>query len=80
MWVDDAQSVGWKSHCLGKTYVYKKGKNASGDLLRLMKNLRKIDNDVSHKFDLQLFLTVRDILSDGQFNSYFQTLAYKKHE
>ncbi len=80
MWVDDAQSVGWKLHCLGKIYVYKKEKNACGDRLRLMINLRRIDNDVSHKFDLQLFLTVRDISSDGQFDSYFPTLAYKKHE
>ncbi len=55
---DDAQSVGWKSRCLGKTCVYQKGKNTSGDRLRLM---RKIDNDVSHGFDLQMLLTVSDI-------------------
>jgi hypothetical protein len=41
-----------------------------------MRNLRKIDNDVSHEFDLQLFLRVRDILSDGQFNSYFLTVIF----
>ncbi len=42
----------------GKHVFTRKGKNAAGD---------KIDNGVSHKFDLQMFLTVRDILSDGQF-------------
>jgi hypothetical protein len=47
--------------------VYKKGKNAAEDRLKLMRNLRKIDNDISHEFDLQMFLTVRDILSDRQF-------------
>ncbi len=50
----------------GKHAYTKKGKNASGDRLRLMRNLRKIDNDVSHGFDLQMFLTVSDISSDGQ--------------
>jgi hypothetical protein len=62
----------------GKHVFTEKGKNASGDRLRLMRNMRKIDNDISHKFDLQLLLTVRDISSDGQFDSYFATLAYKK--
>jgi hypothetical protein len=76
VWVGDVQSVSWKSRCLGKTHVYKKGKNASGDRLRLMRNLRKIDNDVSHEFDLQLFLTVRDISSGGQFDSYFPKLLF----
>jgi hypothetical protein len=51
----------------GKHVFTKKGKNASGDRLRLMRNMRKIDNDVSHRFDLQMFLTVSNILRDGQF-------------
>jgi hypothetical protein len=29
VWVDDAQSVSWKSRCLGKHVFTKKGKNAS---------------------------------------------------
>ncbi len=29
--------------------------------------MRKMDNDISHEFDLLMFLTVRDILSDRQF-------------
>jgi len=68
VWLNDAKSVIWKSQNLGKTCVYKKGKNAAGDRLRLMRNLRKIDNDISHEFDLQMFLMVRDILSDRQFD------------
>jgi hypothetical protein len=28
--------------------------------------MRKMDNYVSHRFDLQIFLTARDILSDRQ--------------
>jgi hypothetical protein len=43
-----------------------------------MRNLRKIDNDVSNDFDLQLFLTVRDILSNRQFDSYLPTYAQRK--
>ncbi len=51
----------------GKQLFTRKGKNAAGDRLRLMRNMRKMDNDISHEFDLQMFLTVRDISSDGQF-------------
>jgi hypothetical protein len=66
--LNNSKSIIWKSQNLGKTCVYKKGKNAAGDRLRLMRNLRKIDNDISHEFDLQMFLMVRDILSDRQFD------------
>jgi len=45
----------------GKHVFTEKGKNASGDQLRLMRNMRKIDNDISHKLDLQMFLMVSDI-------------------
>ena len=45
----------------GKHVFTKKGKNASMDRLRLMRNMGKLDNDVSHRFDLQMFLTVSDI-------------------
>ncbi len=34
----------------GKHVFTKKGKNAPGDRLRLMRNMRKIFNDVSHKW------------------------------
>ncbi len=68
VWLNDALSVVWNSQSLGKTCVYKEGKNAAGDQLRLIRNLRKMDNDISHEFDLQMFLMVRDILSDGQFD------------
>ncbi len=29
--------------------------------------MRKMDNDVSHGFDLQMFLTANDIQNDGKF-------------
>jgi hypothetical protein len=45
----------------GKHVFTEMGKNASGDQLRLMRNMRKIDNDISHKLDLQMFLMVSDI-------------------
>jgi len=54
--------VVWEKHVFTR-----KGKNASGDRLRLIRNMRKIDNVVSHRFDLQMFLTVSDISRDGQF-------------
>jgi hypothetical protein len=49
----------------GKHVFTRKGKNAAEDRLRLMRNIRKMDNDISHEFDLQMFLTARDISSDG---------------
>jgi hypothetical protein len=39
----------------------------SGDRLRLIRNMRNVDNEVSHEFDLKMFLTVNDISIDGQF-------------
>jgi hypothetical protein len=51
----------------GKHVFTRKGQNAAGDRLILLRNLRKMDNDFSHGFDLQMFLMVRDISSDRQF-------------
>ncbi len=51
----------------GKHVFTRKKKNAFGDRLRLIKNMRKMNNDISHSFDLPMFLTVKDILSDRQF-------------
>ncbi len=39
----------------------------SGDQLRLIRNMRNADNEVSHDFDLKMFLMVNDILIDRQF-------------
>jgi hypothetical protein len=47
----------------------------SGDQLRLIRNIRNADNEVSHEFDLKMFLTVNDILSDRQF--VFPNICHK---
>jgi hypothetical protein len=65
VWVNDSKSVVWKSQNLGKTCVYKKGKNAAGDRLRLMRNMRKIrPSDVSNGQRHFERRTIRLIISD----------------
>jgi len=50
---------------------YRRVKNASGDQLRFIRNVRTMDNEISHEFDLQMFLTVNDSFSDNSW--YFTT-------
>ncbi len=57
-WTRHRASVG--NPVVYKTCVLHKGSNASGDRLRFIRNVRMMDNDVSHGFDLQMFLTAND--------------------
>ncbi len=65
-WMKRRASVG-NPVAWGKHVFTRKGNNAAGDRLRLMRNMRKMDNDISHRFDLQMFLMIKDILSNRQF-------------
>jgi len=51
----------------GENMCLQKGEECSWGPIKINEK-SNIDNDISHEFDLQMFLTVRDILSDGQFD------------
>ncbi len=51
----------------GENMCLQKGEECSWGPIKINEK-SNIDNDVSHELDLQMFLTVRDILSDGQFD------------